>query len=153
MSQSMWNKVEYLIHWAEYISREEEEKKETDHVFQLLERNGYSRSETKSCWMIWRTLWTQKPYWWLQASCMSVVSVSQFNASLRWLDIRIVNTSQNWKLQLMCHAKDRVDQSQSPGVIYRISCNDCSKVYICETGRTAKVRVDEHQALVRNGHP
>ena len=55
--------------------------------------------------------------------------------------------------QLMCHAKDRVDRSQDPGVIYKISCNDCSKVYIGETGRTAKVRVSEHEVNAHNGHP
>ena len=79
------------------------------------------------------------------ASLQYVCGLSQFNA-LRRLDIRTLYTSRTWKWQLMCHAKDRVDRSQDPGVIYRISCNDCSKGYIgeLETGRTAKVTVSEH---------
>ena len=36
--------------------------------------------------------------------------------------------------------------------IYALGCTDCNKVYIGETGCTAKVRVKEHEASTRYGY-
>ena len=35
--------------------------------------------------------------------------------------------------------------------MYRLKCNDCEKVYIGETGRTADKRAREHASYARNG--
>ena len=121
----------------------------------MLEDNGYPRLEINK--------WLNEP----EKVLNTVEEISMVTASIPYvcglsksihcilcrLDICTVYTSRKWKWQLMCHVKDRVDRSQDPGVIYKISCNDCSKVYIGETGRTAKVRVSEHEANARNGHP
>ena len=42
-------------------------------------------------------------------------------------------------------AKDGTDHGDVVGVIYNISCESCPKVYIGETGRTARVRAKEHK--------
>ena len=72
---------------------------------------------------------------------------------LRPLGIRTVCRSDSWKWQLMGGAKDGIDRGDVVGVIYKMCCESCPKVYIGETGRTARVCVKEHQSLARNGHP
>ena len=47
--------------------------------------------------------------------------------------------------QILCHPKDLVPTHQQAGVVYRIPCSDCSKLYIGQTGKTLAQRVKEHQ--------
>ena len=42
-------------------------------------------------------------------------------------------------------AKDSVERSCRPGVVYQISCRDCTGIYIGETGRAYKTRLAEHK--------
>ena len=42
-------------------------------------------------------------------------------------------------------AKDSVKRSFRPGVVYQISCQDCTAIYIGETGRAYKTRLAEHK--------
>ena len=51
--------------------------------------------------------------------------------------------------QILCNPKDPVPAHQQEGVVYKISCSDCSKSYIGQTGRTLAQRVKEHQRYVR----
>ena len=41
--------------------------------------------------------------------------------------------------------KDSVERSSRPGVVYQISCRDCTGIYIGETGRANKTRLAEHK--------
>ena len=41
-------------------------------------------------------------------------------------------------------AKDDVNRRDIVGVIYKMCCESCPKVYMGEIGRTARVRVKEH---------
>ena len=65
------------------------------------------------------------------------------------LGIRTVCRSDSWKWQLMGGAKDGIDHGDVVGVIYKMCCESCPKVYIGETVRTARVRVKEHKLLAR----
>ena len=47
--------------------------------------------------------------------------------------------------------KDKFDQDLSTGVVYKISCKDCEKVYIGQTSRTLKSRTREHKRAVFTG--
>ena len=47
--------------------------------------------------------------------------------------------------------KDSSNRDEEPGVVYRLTCNDCDQTYIGETGRTAITRAKEHASYVRNG--
>ena len=42
-------------------------------------------------------------------------------------------------------AKDSVERSSRPGVVYQIPCRDCTGIYIGETGRAYKTRLAEHK--------
>ena len=47
--------------------------------------------------------------------------------------------------QVLVHPKDKVDKKKKAGVVYKIPCNQCEKVYIGETGRQLGTRVTEHR--------
>ena len=42
-------------------------------------------------------------------------------------------------------AKDSVERSSRPGVVYQIPCRDCTGIYIGETGRAYKTILAEHK--------
>ena len=46
--------------------------------------------------------------------------------------------------QMLVHPKDPVPKDEKPGVVYKMKCGDCSKVYVGESGRNLKERQKEH---------
>ena len=70
---------------------------------------------------------------------------------LKPLDVRVVGKPAPWKWSLQHAIKDRSNRNDQAGFVYRLKCNDCEKVYIGETGRTADKRAREHASYVRNG--
>ena len=46
--------------------------------------------------------------------------------------------------------KTKETPNQQSGVVYKLPCNDCSSVYIGETGRVLQDRLDEHSRDIRN---
>ena len=46
-------------------------------------------------------------------------------------------------------AKDSVERSSRPGVVYQIPCRDCTGIYIGETGWAYKTRLAEHKRDLR----
>ncbi|KXJ06832.1 hypothetical protein AC249_AIPGENE4621 [Exaiptasia diaphana] len=53
--------------------------------------------------------------------------------------------------QILSKPKDPVEYEKQSGVIYRISCSECSTQYIGETGSALRTRRKEHEAAVRLG--
>ena len=49
-------------------------------------------------------------------------------------------------------AKDGIDLGDVVGGIYKMSCESRPKVYIGETGKTARMRVKKHKSLACDGH-
>ena len=47
--------------------------------------------------------------------------------------------------------KDHIPVDERRGVVYRIPCTDCPRVYIGQTGRSLKLRLSEHRRALRNG--
>ena len=52
--------------------------------------------------------------------------------------------------QLLVHPKDSRSMEKKSGLVYKIPCKDCSKVYIGATGRNFGVRKREHMKDVAN---
>ena len=69
------------------------------------------------------------------------------------LGIRTVMKPTTLKWTLMRRAKTSVPTTEIPGVIYALGCEDCPRIYIGETARTAKQRAREHKCHARTGHP
>ena len=46
-----------------------------------------------------------------------------------------------------------MEEGKKAGVVYEIKCGTCDKCYIEETGRSVEMRVKEHFAQARIGHP
>ena len=59
--------------------------------------------------------------------------------------------SEKLKWQLMKGTKDAIPADTNPGVVYALGCMDCSAVYIGETARSAKKRMEEHQRHTKRG--
>ena len=51
---------------------------------------------------------------------------------------------------MLVHRKDPTPLEDKAGVVYKIPCSSCPKVYIGQTGRTLGQRVKEHQHSVRD---
>ena len=49
-------------------------------------------------------------------------------------------------------AKDKLKETEEPGVVYALGCTECPSVYFGETARTAGQRAKEHKMHTRNGH-
>ena len=56
--------------------------------------------------------------------------------------------------QLLVHPKDKVEKQKKAGVVYKIPCRQCEKVYIGETGRQLRTRVstNEHHKSAITDH-
>ena len=53
--------------------------------------------------------------------------------------------------QTLVHLKDHTPPQQRTGVVYRIPCGTCTKVYIGQTGRTLEHRLKEHRRALVSG--
>ena len=54
--------------------------------------------------------------------------------------------------QTLMHLKDPTPLRQRTGVVYRIPCSSCEKVYIGQTGRTLDHRLKEHRRALTSGN-
>ena len=43
----------------------------------------------------------------------------------------------------MVHPKDRVTKNQKYGIAYKITCRDCEKIYVRQTGHSVNQRITE----------
>ena len=54
--------------------------------------------------------------------------------------------------QTLVRVKNSRSPQQRPGVVYRIPCGTCPKVYIGQTGRTLEHRLKEHKRALTSGN-
>ena len=64
---------------------------------------------------------------------------------LRNVGILVCNKPHLAVKDILPKAKDSVERSSRPGVVYQISCRDCPSIYIGEIGRAYKTRLAEHK--------
>ena len=54
--------------------------------------------------------------------------------------------------RMLVSLKDHIPWNQRAGVVYRIPCGDCEKVYIGQTGRTLEHRMKKHRRALTSGN-
>ena len=47
--------------------------------------------------------------------------------------------------QVLVHPKDKAEDGEKAGVVYKINCAECEASYIGQTGRNFQVRLKEHK--------
>jgi len=57
-----------------------------------------------------------------------------------------------WKtlMDLLVHPKDKQDKEDITERVYKVSCANCDKTYVGETGRKLGVRLREHKTEVES---
>ena len=150
--------VKSLAHRVNYVSPELrlEKEREVKHVMDVLIENGYPRA----CLERWMKTGKgsdliAKEDKLNTSVCLPYVGglSEQIRRILRKVGIGVAFKPNSWKWKIMDGVKDKEEEGQRAGVVYEIKCGDCEKCYIGETGRNADIRVKEHRAHARNGHP
>ena len=54
--------------------------------------------------------------------------------------------------QFLMKPKDRVPIEERTGVVYRVTCKDCPKTYVGQSGRTLQCRMKEHRRATERGN-
>ncbi len=72
---------------------------------------------------------------------------------LRDHNIRTVFKSDTTLRKQLVRPKDPIPPGRQDGVVYKIPCGECDKVYIGETGRALDTRMKEHDADVKSKNP
>ena len=67
---------------------------------------------------------------------------------LKPYDVKVFSKISNKLRYKVCKLKDLRKPQDKKNDVYKIKCNDCDAVYIGETGRTAKQRMEVHQTAV-----
>ena len=52
--------------------------------------------------------------------------------------------------RLVVHPKDKIEDKHKCGVVYRVNCLSCQKIYLGETARKLEYRIKEHEDETEN---
>ena len=72
------------------------------------------------------------------------------NKILKKYDIILSNKPSNTLYKKFNNLKDPLPINAKTNVVYQLNCDNCNKVYIGETRKKVKERVNQHNAAVRN---
>ena len=70
---------------------------------------------------------------------------------LRPVGLKVAHSAAPWKWEVCMGIKDNIPEVEKKGVVYQIQCAECDAVYIGETLRTVKSRVQEHKRETEKG--
>ena len=145
-----------LFYWAETIYPDFPEKEnEKKHVAQVLHNNGYPRGLVNKNWhpiasapcnldQDTPTDIVIHPY-----KCHMSETIRRILSSL---GIRTCFWPHCTLRQTLVRVKDPMPPQCRAGVVHRIPCGTCPKVYIGQTGRTLEHRLKEHKRALTSGN-
>ena len=142
--------VRTLIHRAKKLNTENEDlQKELSHIKGALTANDYKpwmmnlpqKKTPQETTTSDRTQSRQKP---LGIPYIQGKS-EELSRSFKKFGINIYHKPFNTLRSQLVHPKDRTDKLKKCGVIYLVTCNNCNKQYIGETGRPLGKRLEEHR--------
>jgi len=141
------------------ITEEEDKNKEKEHIKKVLNRCGYpdwSIKKVENKMKKGKTPRTKKQEQSKEKSKGLVVlpyvkgTSEQTQRLFRKYKVSTAFKPHTTMRQLMVHPKDKVEKNEASGVIYEIPCCNCKSVYIGETARHLKIRIQEHKKEVDN---
>ena len=124
---------------------------EVQHVVDALKINGYTDQFIRSCHST--TVSTNQsqtsrgfaPLPYLQGISEKIArTLNQFNINVAHKLVMTVGS-------ILIKPKERFSKDLSIGVIYKINCKDCDKVYIGQTSRALRSRTREHKRVIFTG--
>ena len=144
--------VRTLLNRADNLVTEDEDKKaEVHHIKQALSANDYAP------WMMNIPKKTQQKE--KQRDSITaegkrhppiglpfIKGISEpLERTFRKHGVKIYHKPMNTLRQHLVHPKDSTHKLSKTGVIYEVRCRTCSRVYIGETGRSLRKRIEEHK--------
>ena len=150
--------IRSLLHRANNLCDRNEKDNEFKHINKVLIDNNYPTSKIKNISRKLRdgnnsrnnttnesTEYISAPY--IKGTSERVGRIlNQYNIKLSHKPTKILKNE-------LCHLKDKRKPPDKAGVIYKLSCKECDSVYIGETGRQLKERVQEHRRDVEKRKP
>ena len=129
-------------------------EKEKDHVAKALQNNGYPR---RLVVRNWHPPHSQQPKQQdTPTATVTLPYIRHLSETIRRilapLGIRTCFRPHRTLRQTLVRLKDRTPLQQRAGVVYRIPCGSCAKVYIGQMGRTLEHRLKEHKRALTSGN-
>ncbi|XP_044756951.1 uncharacterized protein LOC123315353 [Coccinella septempunctata] len=103
-------------------------------------QNGDSGASTSNTQM--RTIYSSIPY--VRGMTHALVNL------LKTPNLHVVSRSEFRIDRLYSRTKDRIDVGKMSGVVYRIPCSMCDKVYVGQTSQQLKQRISQHKSDTKN---
>ena len=141
VATSLFNRLRYIT------AGEEEIKQEENRIIMDLKLNDYPQDFIQKARHVkkqrTRTATTGETN--VTACIPYVRGVSEaISRILRRMSIRTVMKGLQRKWVLMKGVKDEARTESERGEVYALGCQDCIRIYVGETGRSAKKRTEEH---------
>ncbi len=91
---------------------------------------------------------------WTSTVCIPYVPKTSESTrrTLNPADIRVVFAFTNTLGESLTHVKDSIPKDNASQLVYKLSCQDCTTVYIGETSKSVADRMKEHSRLTKR-HP
>ncbi len=91
---------------------------------------------------------------WTSTACIPYLpKISEaIRRSLNPEGIRVTFTSTSTLAKSLTHVKGSIPKDKASQLVYKLSCQDCTTVYIGETSRSVADRMKEHSQLTKR-HP
>ena len=131
------------------VERTEEEKQVTD----ALRGNGYPSDFFRRRTIPSRRreeVENERPKTTLTLPYISALSEA-IRRILHPLEVKVVFCPLQTLCQMLVHPKDPAPAEERKEVVYSIPCQDCTNMYIGQTGRCLKQRLSKHRHALRNG--
>ena len=80
-------------------------------------------------------------------------ATEKISRMMKPFSIGVASKPSNNVKSLLGSNKDDLPAGDKNSIVYQFSCNDCSGIYIGETGRQLKTRLHEHRLAVARGDP
>ena len=129
-------------------------EKEKEHVAKALQSNGYPKRLVMKNWQ--PPPCSQLPEQDPPTTTFTLPYVRHLSETIRKilapLRIRTFLRPHRTLRQMLVRLKDHIPLQQRAGVVYRIPCGSCSKVYIGQMGRTMEHRLKKHKRALTSGN-